>query len=67
MSRYHDLARERLAAYKVLGKSELAAELSDLVLEKEPEGLDYLLEIDIVGKTAHIVVALDHCRVASET
>ena len=52
-------AGERLAGDEILGQPQLAAELTHLVLKEQAQRLDDLLEVDIVGKTADIVVALD--------
>ena len=52
-------AGERLTGDQVLGQAQLTAQLTDLVLEEEPQGLDDLLEVHIVGQAAHVVVALD--------
>ena len=52
-------AGERLAGDEILGQPQLAAELTHLVLKEQAQRLDDLLEVDIVGKTADVVVALD--------
>ena len=57
-------AGERLAGDEVFGKPQLAAELTHFVLKEQAQRLDDLLEVDIVGKTADIVVALDDCGIA---
>ena len=57
-------AGERLAGGEVFGKPQLAAELTHFVLKEQAQRLDDLLEVDIVGKTADVVVALDDCGIA---
>ena len=57
-------AGEGLAHDQILRQTQLAAQLTDLVLEEHAQGLDDLLEVHIVGQTAHIVVALDDGGVA---
>ena len=52
-------AGERLAGDEILGQAQLAAELAHLVLKEQAQRLDDLLKVDIVGKTADVVVALD--------
>ncbi len=55
---------EGLTHDQVLRQAQLPAQLTDLVLEQHPQGLDDLLEIHIVGKAAHVVVALDDSGIA---
>ena len=57
-------AREGLAHHQVLRQAQLPAQLTDLVLEQHPQGLDDLLEVHIVRQTAHVVVTLDDGGVA---
>ena len=57
-------AGEGLAGYQVLGQTQLPAQLPDLVLEQQAQGLDDLLEVHVVGQAAHVVVALDDGGVA---
>ena len=52
-------AGEGLAADQVLGQAQLTAQLTDLVLEQQAQGLDDLLKVHIVWQAAHVVVALD--------
>ena len=56
--------REGLAADEILGQPQLPAQLTDLVLEEHPQGLDDLPEVHVVGEAAHVVVALDDGGVA---
>ena len=51
--------RERLAHDDRLGKAELAAHFADFVLEEARERLQQL-ELEVLRKSAHVVVALDH-------
>ena len=57
-------AGEGLAGDQILGQAQLPAQLSDLVLEQQAQGLDDLLEVHVVGQAAHVVVALDDGGVA---
>ena len=57
-------AGEGLAHDQIFGQAQLAAELTHLVLEEQAQRLDDLLEVDIVGKAADIVVALDDGGIA---
>ena len=52
-------AGERLAGHQILRQAQLAASLADFVLEQVAQRLDNLLEVDIVGQAADVVVALD--------
>lgn len=52
-------ARERLAIDQMIGNAQLAPCFSHLVLEQETQRLDDLLEVDAVGQSADVVVALD--------
>ncbi len=52
-------ARERLAIDEMLGDAKLAASLSHLILEQETQRLDDFLEVDAVGQSADVVMALD--------
>ena len=47
-----------MAADDLLGKSQGAAHLADLVLKQTPQGL-HQLELEVLGQAAHVVVALD--------
>jgi hypothetical protein len=57
-------AGEGLAHDEIFRQLQLAAQLTDLVLEEHPQRLDDLLEIHIVRQAAHVVVALDGGGVA---
>lgn len=50
-------AGEGLAVDEVTGQAEFPAEGAGLVLEEQPQRLDDLLKIDVIGKSADIVVA----------
>lgn len=52
-------AGERLTIDEMLGDAKLATSLSHLILEQEAQRLDDLLEVNAVGQSADIVVALD--------
>ena len=55
-------ARERLTPDKIFGDTELESDLADLVFKQVAQGLYELIEIDVVGQSADIVVALDDRR-----
>ena len=55
---------EGLAGHQVLGQAQLPAQLADLVLEQQTQGLNDLLKVHIVRQAAHVVVALDDSGIA---
>src|SRR5690606_30211864 len=59
-------AGERLATDDRLGDSEVAADLTDLVLEQGAQRLDET-EVEVVGQATDVVVALDVCRTGTAT
>ena len=50
--------RERMAAHDLLGQAEAATHLAHFILKQLAQGL-HKLELKILGKTTHVVVALD--------
>ena len=59
-------AGEWLTGDQVLGQAQLAASLTDLVLEQVAQRLDNLLEVHIIRQAADVVVALDGRALAAE-
>ena len=57
---------ERLAADNNLGKSQLATDRANLILEQGAQRFDER-ELEVLGKTSHVVVTLDVGRAGSAT
>ncbi len=58
-------AGEGLAVDDVAGQSELAADFADLILEELAQGFDQI-ELEVLGESTDIVVALDRGRGAAD-
>ena len=55
---------EGLTEYQVFGQSELKACGPYLILEEQPQRLDDLLEVHMLGKSAYIVMGLYDCTLS---
>src|SRR5699024_3849968 len=53
-------AGEWLTDYQVFRNTQFQAHLADLILKEEAQRLYDLLEINVIGETAYVVVGLDH-------
>ena len=56
-------ARKRMPVHHLRGESQLQAQLADLVLEQFAQWLQQL-QLHVLRQAAHIVVRLDHVRLA---
>ena len=58
---------ERLSEYKMIGNTELKSYSSYLILEEISERLNDLLEINIIGKSAYVMMGLDNSGFSAES
>src|SRR5699024_4116996 len=60
-------SREWLTEYKIFRNSQLQSCLAHLIFKQISQGLDDFFEINIVRKSAYVVVRFDHCGLAAQT